>query len=451
VVSAGSPAPTLAPSTIRFSLEDLGRKRHLSQNDPDVLVVRLTGDRPLRDPMPDVTIETVIGWLIDGARSARRPQDVLSALCDQLLACGIPLWRVAVFVRTLHPDLMGRRFLWRHGEDVQVGEAANAVTQGPQFQDSPVARIYSTGRAIRRRLIETPGDDDFRILRELRADGVTDYLASPLHFSNGEVHVVTWTTRAAAGFADHEIRALESVVAPFARVAEVWAVRRMATNLLDTYVGNQTGARILAGQIRRGDTQAIHAAIWLSDMRGFTALADRLPADVLVDLLNRYFDCQVPAIVAHGGEVLKFMGDGLLAIFPVARDDGAVVAVCRDVLQAASKARANVAAMATPQADDGRRRFAIALHVGEVLYGNIGGANRLDFTCIGPAVNLAARIEKLAAGLGRTTLASGEFARHCGATLTPVGEFALRGFDAPQTVFGLADEATASTRSETTS
>lgn len=138
------------------------------------------------------------------------------------------------------------------------------------------------------------------------------------------------------------------------------------------------------------------------------------------------------------------MGDGLLAIFPVARDDGAVVAVCRHVLQAADEARANVAAMATPQADDGRRRFAIALHVGEVLYGNIGGANRLDFTCIGPAVNLAARIEKLAAALGRTTLASAQFARHCGAALTPVGEFSLRGFDAPQTIFGLADEAAAS-------
>ena len=398
--------------------------------------------------MPDAPIDTMIGWLIDGARSARRPQDVLSQLCDQLLACGIPLWRVAVFVRTLHPHLMGRRFLWRHGEEVQVGEAPNAITQGAEFQESPVARIYSTGRAIRRRLLDSPDDDDFAILRELRADGITDYLASPLHFSNGEIHVVTWTTRAAGGFTDQQIRALESVVAPFARVAEVWAVRRMATNLLDTYVGNQTGARILAGQIRRGDTEAIHAAIWLSDMRGFTALADRLPANVLVDLLNRYFDCQVPTIAAHGGEVLKFMGDGLLAIFPVARDDGAVVEVCRKVLQAAGEARANVAAMATPQDDDGRQRFAIALHVGEVLYGNIGGANRLDFTCIGPAVNLAARIEKLAAALGRTTLASAEFARHCGAALAPVGEFALRGFDAAQTVFGLADEVDASTKAD---
>lgn len=393
----------------------------------------------------DVTIDTVRGWLIDGARSAPRPQDVLAQMCDRLLACGIPLWRVAVFVRTLHPHLMGRRFLWRPGEAVQVGEAPNAITTDPEFQGSPVARIYSTGLAIRRRLLDPDGTDDFPILRDLRADGITDYLASPLYFSNGEIHVVTWTTQAAAGFTEGQILALESVVAPFARIAEMWAVRRMATNLLDTYVGHHTGERILAGRIRRGDSELIHAVIWLSDMRGFTALADRLPPEVLVDLLNRYFDCQVPVIAAHGGEVLKFMGDGLLAIFPVARDDGAVVEVCRNVLRAADQARANVAAMATPQSDDGRRRFAIALHVGEVLYGNIGGADRLDFTCIGPAVNLSARIEKLAATLGRTTLASAQFARHCGAALVPVGEFALRGFETPQTVFGLADEASTST------
>jgi len=396
--------------------------------------------------MSDTLPGAVINWLIEGARSARVPQDVLSQLCDRLLACGIPLWRVAVFVRTLHPDLMGRRFLWRQGAGVQVSEAPHAVTRGEDFQQNPVARIYSTGLAIRRRL-DAQGADDFPILRELRGDHVTDYLACPLHFANGETHVVTWTTRAASGFSDQHIGILEAVAAPLARVAEVWALRRMATTLLDTYVGHQTGERILAGRIRRGDTETIHAVIWLSDMRGFTALADRLPPQVLVDLLNRYFDCQVPVIAAHGGEVLKFMGDGLLAIFPVARDDGAVVAACRNVLQAAGEARANVTAMTTPQ-DSARQRFAIALHVGDVLYGNIGGANRLDFTCIGPAVNLAARIEKLAAGLRRTILASAEFARHCGEALTPVGDFVLRGFDAGQTVFGLADEAAAASETD---
>jgi len=229
---------------------------------------------------------------------------------------------------------------------------------------------------------------------------------------------------------------------PLARVAEVRALRRTATNLLNTYVGNNAGERILAGQIRRGDTQAIHAVIWLSDMRGFTKIADRLPPQTLIELLNRYFDCQVPAIQDSGGEVLKFMGDGLLAIFRVSQEDEELGKVCAGVLAAARQARANVAAadMTMLTGDSDGLRFGLALHVGEILYGNIGSGDRLDFTCIGPAVNLAARIEKLAGNLGRTVVVSDEFAQHCRAELMPLGEFALPGFRAAQAVFGLSDE-----------
>ena len=221
-----------------------------------------------------------------------------------------------------------------------------------------------------------------------------------------------------------------------ARVAENRLLERTASVLLDTYVGNNAGPRILAGQIRRGDTTTINAAIWLSDMRGFTRLADRLPPQTLVDMLNRYFDCQVPAIAKHGGEVLKFIGDGLLAIFPIATGAENPREVCLSALAAAQEARAAIAA----DPIEGDVRFGLALHVGEVLYGNIGSGNRLDFTCIGPAVNLAARIEKLTSELGRTILASDEFAGHCSSHLVPVGEFELRGFDVARAVFGLAEE-----------
>ena len=181
--------------------------------------------------------------------------------------------------------------------------------------------------------------------------------------------------------------------------------------LLDTYVGRSPGERILAGHIRRGDIEEIHAAIWLSDMRGFTALADRIPPRQLIDLLNRYFDCQVPAILDHGAEVLKFMGDGLLAIFPIAGDNSDADEVCCRTLAAARQVRTNVAALSETIAAESfdALRFGLALHVGEVLYGNIGSGNRLDFTCIGPAVNLTARIEKLTGQLGRVVLASGRF------------------------------------------
>ena len=381
-------------------------------------------------------IKEVADWLVDGARSAPQPDQVLAELSERLVACGIPLWRVAVFVRTLHPQVMGRRFIWRPGTGVEVSEAPFGLLERADFLENPIAYVYATGQALRRKLADPDCAVDFPVLSELRAEGITDYLALPLVFTDGAIHAVTCTTRQAGGFTDAQIAGIEAIITPLARVAEIRALRRMASSLLDTYVGHDAGERILAGHIRRGDIEEIHAAIWLSDMRGFTALADSLPPSVLIDLLNRYFDCQVPVILEHGAEVLKFMGDGLLAIFTIAGDE---TEVCERALAAARRAQANVATLSDAAMPG--LRFGLALHVGEVLYGNIGSGNRLDFTCIGPAVNCAARIEKLTSQLGRAILASGEFARHCAGGFTPLGEFRLAGFSAPQLVFGLEDSA----------
>jgi adenylate cyclase len=386
-------------------------------------------------PMPTRQIRAVVDWLIDGARSAPQPQQVLAELCDRLVACGIPLWRAAVFVRTLHPNVMGRRFIWRPGAEVETSEAPFELLETAEFRDNPIARVYETSRAIRRKLTDPGYVADFPVLADLRAQGVTDYLASPLFFTDGAIHVVTCTTQQPGGFTEAQIAGIEAIITPLARVAEIRALRRTASIVLDTYVGHDAGERILAGRIRRGDIEEIHAAIWLSDMRGFTALADRVPPPVLIDLLNRYFDCQVPVILDHGAEVLKFMGDGLLAIFTI---DDNEVEVCRRTLAAARRARANIAGLSGLPALG--LRFGLALHIGDVLYGNIGSGNRLDFTCIGPAVNFAARIEKLTGQLGRAILASGEFSRHCPSEFTALGEFSLAGFSAPQLVFGLEDK-----------
>jgi len=379
-------------------------------------------------------IKEIADWLIDGARSAPQPAQVLAQLSERLVTCGIPLWRVAVFVRTLHPQVMGRRFIWRPGTEVEVSEAPFELLESADFLENPIAQVYATGRALRRKLTDLDCAVDFPVLSELRAEGITDYLASPLVFTDGAIHAVTCTTRQAGGFTDAQIAGIEAIITPLARVAEIRALRRMGSTLLDTYVGHDAGERILAGHIRRGDIEEIHAAIWLSDMRGFTALADSLPPPVLIDLLNRYFDCQVPVILDHGAEVLKFMGDGLLAIFNIAGNE---TEVCERALAAARRAQANIAAL-SDSAMPGLR-FGLALHIGDVLYGNIGSGNRLDFTCIGPAVNCAARIEKLTSQLGRAVLASGEFARHCAGEFTPLGEFRLAGFSTPQLVFGLED------------
>ena len=384
----------------------------------------------------------VAEWLVDGARSAAQPQQIMAQLCDRLLCCGIPLWRAAVSVSTLHPQIVARRFIWRPGAEVEVSEGRFGLFDTPEFRDSPVAHVIATRETLRRRLADPACPLDFPILLERRSEGVTDYLATPLFFTDGTIHLATWTSRQPGGLSDRQIAGIEAIVAPLARVAEIWAMRRTAGTLLDTYVGPHAGERILAGQIRRGDIDEIHAAIWLSDMRGFTAWTDSIAPRPLIDLLNRYFDCQVPAILDHGGEVLKFMGDGLLAICPIAGGDANAAEACRRALAAARAAQANVEALAEPAGieDFDGLGFRLALHLGEVLYGNIGSGNRLDFTCIGQAVNLAARMEKLAGRLGRMILASSEFARHCGSEFVALGEFTLAGFSAPQQIFGLLEE-----------
>jgi adenylate cyclase len=382
-------------------------------------------------------IRQVLDWLAGGALSGAQSQDVLAELCERLLACGVPLWRVAVFVTTLHPDVMGRRFLWQAASGVTTSEALHELRDTDDFRKSPFNTVYETRQPLRRRLADQNCPADFAVLNDLRAEGVTDYAAFPLLFTDGSIHVVTWSTKEPGGFSAGQFADVESVIAPLARVAEIRALRRTAGNLIDTYVGHQTGERILAGKIRRGYIEAIRAAIWLSDMRGFTTLSEQLPPQALIERLNVYFGCQVPAILDRGGEVLKFMGDGLLAIFPIGTDADAGE-VCRRALDCAYEFRARIAAL--PQTGESKDaiRFGLALHVGEVMYGNIGGGNRFDFTCIGPAVNLAARLEKVASKLGETIVASADFAGHFPDEFRSLGEHSVAGFAAPQAVFGLA-------------
>jgi len=390
-----------------------------------------------------ITIDTtsVTDWLIAGARSAPAAEDVLLELCHRLRACGVPLWRVEVFVRTLHPDVIGRRFRWQADHGVAVSTAPFVLPNQVDIRESLIGRVCTDGLPIRRQLFRAECPVDFPLLQELREQGATDFWASPLVFTDSDIHAAIWATREPQGFNEAQLAGLEAIVEPLARVAEVRALRRTAGNLLDTYVGNRAGERILAGQIRRGHTEAIKAAIWLSDMRGFTELSDRIAPQVMIDILNRYFDCQVPGILNRGGEVLKFMGDGLLAMFPIDKD-GEAQTVCADALAAALEARDKLAAIDLKGITNVKEiRFGLALHLGTVLYGNIGGGNRLDFTCIGPAVNLAARLEKIAGQTGRTIVTSSAFAEQSEFQLMPLGEFTVRGFGAQQMVFGLIDEA----------
>lgn len=379
-------------------------------------------------------VQALFDWLVDGAPGAPTPMAVLARLGPDLVAAGVPLARMTAFVRTLHPSVMGRSFTWLEGKaDVEVREASWALLESATFKESPVARVFQTGELVRRRLA---GEVEFADLRTMGAQGFTDYAAFPLKFMGGSVHAITFATRAPGGFTDAHLDALGHVVRPLSRVGETLALMRTAVNLLNAYVGNDAGDRILKGQIQRGDTQNIDCVIWFSDLRGFTRLSgERTPTEIIA-VLNEFFDCQVPAIERAGGQVLKFIGDGLLAIFPLGR--GRSTAEVGDAAVRASR-EAMEALLALNQARTGRGEdplaFGVALHVGEVAYGNIGGAGRLDFTAIGPAVNLASRIEGLTGKLGKPVLLSAALAAALPARGPSAGTFELKGVAGATEVF----------------
>ena len=379
---------------------------------------------------PDSTkVAELVQWLVNGAAGALRPEQVVSGICERLLAAGIPLHRTAAFVRTLHPNVLGVRFIWRPGQPVDILRAPRSVLDEPEFLDNPLKLVFDTGQPLRRRLVDPDCPRDFPILEEFIAAGITDYVVSPLRFLSGEIHAITWTTKSPTGFSAADVAAIEAVVPPLARLAEIYTLGRTAVNLLNVYVGHDAGERILQGHIRRGDTTTLEAAIWLSDLRGFTGLSGRLAPPDLIQLLNTTFDAQVPAIETHGGQVLKFMGDGLLAIFPVTAGPEAA---CTAALEAAEQA---LAACAVLEAADTPVRIGVGLHLGPLSYGNVGSEMRLDFTCIGPAVNLAARLQGLAASEGWPLALSEDFARRLARPIRALGDFALKGLAEPTAVF----------------
>jgi adenylate cyclase len=388
-------------------------------------------------------IQKLTDWLIDGARSAPSSTHMFGETCERIVAAGLPLWRVGLFIRTLHPEIYGRNFIWKPGAEVEMGSAGFEFLESPDFQNSPLIIVFQQGIEVRAR-VDDPASSRFPIIADLRAEGVTDYIALPLRFIDGSIHATSWTTKQPGGFTDEQVAALRRIVTPLTRISEIVTLTRTASSLLDTYVGNRAGERILGGQIRRGHTETMNAAIWLSDLRGFTSLSDRLPAETVVDILNLYFDCQVASIRKHGGEVLKYMGDGLLAVFPIDEYVGDGQKVCSHVLEAAHESRVSVADMQYPIGDVVERfRFGLALHVGPILFGNIGGGSRLDFTCIGPAINLAARLEKIASRLHRTVVASEGFASICRGGWSDLGEFPIAGFSKAERVYGLIEETSA--------
>jgi adenylate cyclase len=382
------------------------------------------------------------GALLHAAAGSQGLPDLMAALAHAMRREGLPVTRFGLQLMTQHPTIRATTLYWYAGppERLERFDRPYGTELLPQYSLSPIAAIIERGEGeIHLPMARLAPPWAYPVQADFAAQGVTDYLAVPLDFTVGRLGVLTVLTDAPDGFAPQRLDTIRGVLPLVTVLFEREAQKQRAESLLNTYVGRRTGARILAGEVRRGTGATLNAVLWVSDLRGFTALSDRLPREELIALLNNYFEIQGNAVEEAGGEILKFIGDGMLALWTLDGEDPAATA--RAALRAALAAIAGMRALNTERADWGQPWLGcgIALHVGDVMYGNIGAPDRLDFTVIGPAVNLASRIEGLGQPLGRQLLASRAFADAAGASgLVPLGLHRVRGLDAPVEVLGHA-------------
>ncbi len=399
--------------------------------------------------MNDADAVALTHWLVDAGLAGEPETELLSGLCRRAVVAGLAVDRALMIIDTLHPILEGRAFRWR----ADAPDQARLVEYGPtnvgeahqNWLRSPFYRLIETGELMIRCRLLSERPSEFPTVEEARAEGMRDYVALIHRFAAGraigEMDCVYshWATSAPEGFSDHDLALLPRLSAALGLAVKAAALSRIATTLVETYLGRDAGRRVLGGRIARGVTEKLHAVIWYSDLRSYTRISDMgRPAD-LIPFLNDYADAVISAIHGQGGDVLKLIGDGVLAIFAVDSPEAA----CGRALAAAEAAFRNVAALNARRDGEGlpTTEIYLGLHVGQMFYGNIGSADRLDFTVVGPAVNEASRIAGLCRSVEQPVLLSTAFAEAAGEAqrqrLISVGRFALRGVQRPQELFTL--------------
>ena len=376
----------------------------------------------------------VVHWLMNGTRDERFVDNIFAELCIRIQRSGIPLKRSTLHILIHHPQWLGARFMWADGmHEAEIARVAYDVRERSEYIGSPANELQDGAAEVRENL-ERDGGRQHAVYDEMRAKGLTDYVAWPLYHTLGKRHMVTFATDRPGGFDADDIAGLLKLLPALALVSEIRVKNRLARTLLETYVGSHAGELILAGATRRGSGTTVSAAIMICDLRDFTAISDNWPRDDVIDLLNGYFDAMSEPVVRHGGEILKFIGDGMLAIFPLS-EPGA----CANLLRAVTEARQAMIALNQKNGETGRAplNYGIGIHVGDVMYGNIGSQTRLDFTVIGPAVNMASRIETFTKQVGKPVLLSRAFADFVASDfdLERVGEYPVRGFNDPIELF----------------
>jgi len=377
---------------------------------------------------PDAT--EVATWLVGSARVALPPVEIVAQFCDRLVAIGIPLWRVRVGQRLINPLLGAWGVTWTRETGAQEYTVPRSVLATSAFTGSPFEHVIKTQTRFYRSLHNLDPACDHPVLFELSEDGSTDYLALPIIYGDGSVQGAAFTTDASSGFAPEAIALVETLSPFLAAALEPAAMRRSAESLLRTYLGDGPAQHIAAGAIRRGDQVAIEAAVLLTDLRGYTRLSEQLPPNELLERLGQYQELVVTAVQTEGGDVLKFIGDGILSIFPVEGSGRETASACAR--------RALDAAFLNAQAIPGMC-FVGCLHVGPVIYGNIGSLDRLDFTVVGPTVNFLSRLEAIAKSTNSAAVCSREVAAGFPPDATRrLGAFTLPGIPDEQTIFALA-------------
>jgi adenylate cyclase len=395
-------------------------------------------DRAMDDDIARrVYSDPVARWFVTEAYRITDTAELVAAAGEQLVLSGIPLYRLAYFQFTLHPEFQGKAYFWRRGRGVESGTRPHGNNQDAEYRDNPLPTVLEQHKTVRVRLDRI--DPQAPLLHQLKDEGATDYVALPLLFTTGRVDALSVVSDKPDGFSNDDLDRMFQLQFAFTRLVEIHSLRDTATNLLDAYVGRAAGQRILAGEVKRGDGQTIEAVIWYCDLRGFTRASDTLPRDTIIALLNDYFDTMGTIVTNAGGEILKFMGDGMLAIFPVPTPADRAATAAAAVRAAASTVDGMLVLNRIRAAgDEPTVRFGLALHLGEVMFGNIGASRRLDFTVIGPAVNYAARLEKLCSALDRAVLISSAMASLLPeAELEPLGSHTLKDIVHSQAVFGL--------------
>lgn len=388
-----------------------------------------------------VLVERTADWLMAQALKDANLEAVVRGCCDRLAGAGVPIARVYLTFSMLHPLYRAVGFTWRRGQDMQVDAYRHIPgnAEPDRFLKSPFYHLLKHDLDHLRRRLDTGGAAEFPILEDLRQEGFTDYLAFTNSFAMGKRQGMlgSWATDQRGGFSDGEIEALLGIQDSLAVACKMAMRGDVAKSALSTYLGANAGERVLAGQIKRGDGETTRAAIVWGDLRNSTGMAEQLGRQPYIDNLNEFFDATAGAVADAGGEILSFIGDGFLAVFPCERNQKESADACKLALSAALEATHRMAETnrQRQEKDTAALGYGLSLHIGNVMFGNVGLADRLSFSVFGSAVNEAARLETLTKKFTTPIVASEEFTAYCGGEWEALGSESLRGVNAPMAVF----------------